>query len=1078
MAVPRHFRHAGLVVVRASTDPGGLCLPRMDLHTADGAETIGRAWLARMWERETVRTALHVASPALCERITAALSGAHLERRQWRRLLMAVCSYVLRWRGRPTPFGMFAGITTATVGPFARVKFGENHAAHPRVDPAWLAHVISRLEHDSSVLANLWLMVNNAGVHRGNQLVVPKPIPQGPVGETMERLAADLGAVELALQCTRPVAAVLAATAQPVRGHELITKLERDFAASREQITTMLTGLIDHQVLVTNLHAPATSTDPVEHLAAQLDILLQHAEEDGQDREWGRVAAVRDALRARHDDLSAPDRDPAASLSLAAHPAERSDSALDEGDDVGTAAPDLLPTTPPRLAVDVAVDGHLELPATVLREAETAASTLLRLTRSPFGNAAWRDYHQRFRDRYGAGAVVGIRELVSDAGLGYPRGFLGAARDQPVRPLTDRDAALQRIVQEAVLDRRTEIVLSEELIDQLTVGNHAELIPPERVELAFTLHTCSAEALRHGRFQLWVSGAPPASCSMIGRFTPLLDEQARDRLAGSYAASDPDVMVAQASFPPRRLHNDAVTRVPRLMPWLLPIAEHRPVENDSASTPGLLALDDLAVTASATQFFLIHRPTGKQVQVHVPHALETTVFTPPLVRFPAELATARSAVWGPFDFGATRTLPFLPRIRVGRSVLAPARWLLDTADLPGPKANPRDWHDAFAAWRHRWRVPAHVVMCEGEQRLPLDLDDPTQRGLLRARLHSSSTSVELREAGEPAGHRWLGRACEFVVPLTACPQRSGQHPSHPPQQTAHADRAMPEKTGGHSVCSPGTPGASSLLRAQVEGHPQRFDDILTAHLPRLYDRVQDTAVRVWFRRCNDTTRPEADHYLQLDVRLASADHYATVAAEIAAWANELRDARLAAQLSFHTAWVQVGKYGPDIPTAERVFAADSVAALAELSLAHNAQVPVQAVAAASMADLATALAQTPHRGWEWLITVLGQHHGRNDSGLREHALHLAQRLGHATNEPRAHHTPTEAAVLTAWAHRRSALVDYRAHLDRDPSTVLRALLHDHFVRTVAVNPEQEEATNHLVRAIALRTRALVSRERP
>nr|WP_083822260.1 lantibiotic dehydratase [Saccharopolyspora spinosa] len=205
MAVPRHFRHAGLVVVRASTDPGGLCLPRMDLHTADGAETIGRAWLARIWERETVRMALQVPSPALCERITAALSGAHLERRQWRRLLMAVCSYVLRWRGRPTPFGMFAGITTATVGPSARVKFGENHAAHPRVDLAWLADVISHLEHDPGVLANLWLVVNNAGVHRGNHFVVPKPVPQGPVGETetTERLAADLRRRTGTLACQR-----------------------------------------------------------------------------------------------------------------------------------------------------------------------------------------------------------------------------------------------------------------------------------------------------------------------------------------------------------------------------------------------------------------------------------------------------------------------------------------------------------------------------------------------------------------------------------------------------------------------------------------------------------------------------------------------------------------------------------------------------------------------------------------------------------------------------------------------------------------------------------------------------------
>jgi class I lanthipeptide synthase len=55
------------------------------------------------------------------------------------------------------------------------------------------------------------------------------------------------------------------------------------------------------------------------------------------------------------------------------------------------------------------------------------------------------------------------------------------------------------------------------------------------------------------------------------------------------------------------------------------------------------------------------------------HALEASVQTPPLARFLAEVASARCGIYGPFDFGAARTLPFLPRVRHGRAVLAPAR---------------------------------------------------------------------------------------------------------------------------------------------------------------------------------------------------------------------------------------------------------------------------------------------------------------------------------------------------------------------------------------------------------------------
>ncbi|WP_216216928.1 lantibiotic dehydratase [Amycolatopsis aidingensis] len=1065
MAAPRHFRHTGLVVVRASTDPGGLRLPRLDLHTAEGAETIGRAWLARTWDRGTVRTALRVASPALCKRITTAVSGTPLSRRQWRRLLVAVSSYLLRWRGRATPFGLFAGVTTATIGPSPRAMFGDAHAVRARLDPDRLADLISWLEHDPAVLAHLRLTVNNAGTTRGDQFVVPRPVAPARAGKTgtTSPLAGDLKAMELAVRRSRPVDAVLAAADRPVRGQELITRLERDFTASCEQVTTMLAGLIEHHILVTNLRAPATSTDPVAHLLTELDTLPPHA--DAHDAE--RVATVRDALRCLHESLSEPDLDPGAPIPCPAGIPGRHRNTASGPSGTTTVAPSTRPEPP---AIEVAIDGRIQLPETVLHEAETAASTLLRLTRGPFGTGAWRDYHQRFRDRYGTGAVVGVRELVSDAGLGYPVGFLGAARDHPVRPLTDRDAVVQRMVQEAVLDGGTEIHLSADDIEQLTVGDHTQLVPPERVEIAFRLHAHSANALQRGRFQLWVTGAPPTSSSMIGRFAPLLDAPARDRLAASYATSDPDVMVAQLSFPPRRPRNDAVTRVPCLMPWLLPIAEHPTVKTDTDGKPGRLTLQDLAVTASATRFFLIHCPTGKRVQAHVPHALETTVFTPPLVRFIAELATARSAVWGPFDFGAARTLPFLPRIRAGRSVLAPARWLLDSADLPGPRAEPRDWQDALAAWRHRWRVPAQVVLCEGEQRLPLDLEDPTQLSLLRTRLRRG-TEVELRETARPADQEWIGRAAEFVVPLTT---------THP-DRTRAMPRTGPTRSTGtddRNASRPHLPMTSTLLMAQVDGHPQRFDTILTTHLPQLRDRIRDAAVRTWFRRHHDTTRPESDHYLQLWVRLTSTDQYGTVAAQIAEWTAELRQAALAAHLRFDTAWTQPGKYGTDLPAAEQVFATDSAAALAQLGLVQDAHLPNPVVAAVSMADLATALAPTPHQGWRWLTTVLGQQHGPTDPTLREHALHLAKHLGHPTHEPRPHHTAAEAAVLTAWAHRRTALTEYRTRLDRDPSTVLRALLHDHVTRAVAVHPEQEEATNRLARAIALRATALASQEHP
>lgn len=59
------FRYAGLMMARASTDPGGLDLPEsLDLDTEDALGE-GRVWLAHLWRRAEVRAALRVASRAL-----------------------------------------------------------------------------------------------------------------------------------------------------------------------------------------------------------------------------------------------------------------------------------------------------------------------------------------------------------------------------------------------------------------------------------------------------------------------------------------------------------------------------------------------------------------------------------------------------------------------------------------------------------------------------------------------------------------------------------------------------------------------------------------------------------------------------------------------------------------------------------------------------------------------------------------------------------------------------------------------------------------------------------------------------
>jgi thiopeptide-type bacteriocin biosynthesis protein len=577
------------------------------------------------------------------------------------------------------------------------------------------------------------------------------------------------------------------------------------------------------------------------------------------------------------------------------------------------------------------------------------------------------------------------------------------------------------------------------------------MLLPSRAELAFQIHAASPQALRYGDFRLLVTGTPRSGSSMAGRFAGLLPDADRARLAASFAAPDPDAVVAQLSFPPRQRRTENVVRTPQLLAPVISLSEHRDRPGD------LIALDDLAVTADARRLWLVQISTGRRVEPRVLHALEPTVLTPPLARFLAEITAARCAVYKAFDWAAAAGLPYLPRLRYGRTVLSPARWLLTAVDLPPRTVSLPVWEEALHAWRQRLRVPAAVTLYESGLRLPLNLGCALHRTLLRARLHRAR-QVELREGPAANALGWIGRAHELLLPLRLAHSRT-------PQPEIAARPRPVARDAGH------LPGRSSWLHAQVHGHPDRQDEILADHLPGLLDGWDDPPLW-WFRRHRHTTRPDLDQHLELYLRLPAPQAYGTAAARVGEWAADLRVQGLVAHLTLATYHPESGRYGhgPSMAAAEEVFAADSTAALAQIRLATGTRLPPEAVTAAGLLDLATAYSATPADGLHWLIDHLPRDGARVDRPLLECALRLAD-PGDDWAELRAQ--PGGQNMALAWQRRRAALAAYRDQLARQqhPHPVLRSLLHLHYVRAIGVNPDRERVTHHLARAAALRQTA-------
>jgi thiopeptide-type bacteriocin biosynthesis protein len=985
-----------------------------------------RRWLQQVWADEAFTATIEVASPVLARSVRHVCKGDTPQVRRVRRTVESIVRYLLRSTSRATPFGLFAGVAAVRFAPEMEVRFGADHQAIARVDSVWLAELIARLEGYPPLLRRLPVMLNNLCTVRDGRLVVG--CQQQP------NQATQAAAAEVSVRRTRPVAAVVQAAGSPILLGDLLDKLLTDFPGTPQPvIEKMLAELVAQRILITSLRPPMTTSDPLGHVVAALAAVGAHQEPQ--------AAELVGQLRDIHTGLSRHNRasSPTAARILRSCVAQKMATILANERPV---------------SVDLRLDADLTLPQVVAAEAERAAAALTRLTPYPFGVAAWKDFHRRVLDRYGIGALVPVLELTNaDTGLGFPAGYRNAHLEPSARPLSDRDARLLALAQQAALDHSIEIVLDDQVIADLTGVDFAAVQVRPHTDLCVRVHAPTPDAIQRGEFELAVVGASRAAGTTTGRFLDLLGPADRDRMASAYAelpTINPGAMPVQVACPPLSARTENVARSPAVLPHLVHIAEH-PTCGD-----GVIPLADLAVGADTERLYLVSVSRRQVVEATVFNAVEFTTFTHPLARFLCEVSKALAASCNPFFWGAASSLPFLPRIRYGRTILDTARWRLTASDLPGRTAPWPTWVQTLAAWRRRYGIPQVVYLGTDDRRLRLDLDEPTHLHLLRNDLERAG-QVTLHEAEQDGAFGWCGgRIHEIVIPLAATAQPIWR--PIPPRTCAVRTIS---REHGH------LPAASPWLFAALYGHPDRCAAILTAHLPALL-AAWDRPPPWWFLRYAD---PEP--HLRLRIRLPVAETFGQVAARVGAWAAELRRLGLIGRLQFDTYFPETGRFGFGAAStaAEAVFAADSAAVLAQLTHAAGSGAPhPQALTVASMVDLATSYLGSLEVGMRWLLNHIVREPGPTPArDLLSQAMQLANpRDGWAQLRTVV---PGGQAVTTAWARRRTALASYRTTLNAaveiTPESVLPSLLHLHHLRMAGPHAHAERACLRLARAAAL-----------
>ncbi|MGH3831743.1 MAG: lantibiotic dehydratase family protein [Pseudonocardiaceae bacterium] len=365
------YRHIDAAMLRASAHTGDV-IPRWwpDLDGDVGIEQ-GCEWLAQVWAQRPVAEAVAVASPVLADRVEAVCAGLRPGAGQVRRLVLALARYLVRMRGRATPFGAFAGVTPLRFTQEVSVRWTDRHQARTRADGVWLAGVITRLESCCALRRRLPVMVNNLVLMRGERLVVSW---QPHAGDSGRGSSGEVSVRHIPL-----VQTIMHVARSPIQVGDLVDKLAAEFAnAPIPALDAMVAQLVAHGVLITSLRPPSTITDGLAHVLAR----LREVDADSVQEAKPLVGE----LRAIHAQLQA---------------ANRATTWVDGQGRRATAARMrvLSNAVGQPLMMDLRLGCAVTLPPLVAIEAASAAEALLRLTPAPAGNPAWREYRCRCVDR-------------------------------------------------------------------------------------------------------------------------------------------------------------------------------------------------------------------------------------------------------------------------------------------------------------------------------------------------------------------------------------------------------------------------------------------------------------------------------------------------------------------------------------------------------------------------------------------------------------------------------------------------------------------------------------------------------
>ncbi|WP_448620841.1 lantibiotic dehydratase [Geodermatophilus sp. URMC 65] len=876
----------GLEAVDALGDPQGL----------DQALDKDRSWLRNQLRtavtRPELREAVFLASPSLDEALEVWQTEPDSER--GRRLEAALMAYVSRAAARATPFGLFAGCTTGTIGSRTslRLQPRSQYQRHSRLDMDYLWALSAAVERDPRLRAGLTYHPNSSLYEAAGRLRLVEA-----------RFAEARRSYHLVAFDKSPY---LTATLERAEGGVTLGELAAALAdeeVTRAEAEEFLTELVDSQLLVSDVRPGVTGDEPVHSLVATLD---GHA---GTAPLAGRLDESRLALeKIDAEGLGvSPDRYRGIAAGLGDLPVRAELSRL--------------------VQVDLVKPGQdATLGSQVVNEISRGVHILHQLAPAPSDSLS--RFRDEFLQRYETREVPLVEALDEETGIGFevssapqagaspllaglPFGGSGEAEDEQ---WSERDGLLLGKLARALAAGAGEISIETSDLERLGSDRRPPL--PKAFSVMAAVAAESDDAIARGAFQVLIDHvAGPSGAGLLGRFCHADQEMltfVRAHLQAEQARNPEQTFAEIVHLPEGRIGN--ILCRPVLREYEIPY-----LGRSGAPADRQIPVTDLLVSVRGDRIVLRSRHLGREVVPRLTTAHNYSWRSLGLYRFLCRLQAQQVAGYLEWDWGPLGEAPFLPRVVSGRLVLSRARWNVAEPEVRMlARAGTASGFTEMQDWRAERRLPRHVALADGDNELVVDLDNVLGVEALAHQLRGRREAVLVEMLPGPDELCASGPEGRFVhqviVPFvrTDVPEPTADLL---PSMTASVRRRFP-------------PG-SEWLYVKLYGGAATADQVLTQLIGPVVDSAlaSGAADRWFFIRYGDP-----DRHLRVRLHGQPERLHAEVLPRLEAAAAASVDAGQVWRVQFDTYEREVERYGGDrgIELAEQVFHADSDAVLAVL----------------------------------------------------------------------------------------------------------------------------------------------------